>query len=313
MDTTVPAIRRFHRTVTQRIGALSDRYLDRDRPLVESRLLFEIGARGAPVGELRARLALDSGFLSRTLRALEAEGLVETLRRDGDDGRVRFARLTAAGRVELRTLNRLSDRLAQSILAPLSPEQQARLLSAMGEVERLVRASAVEFSVEDPASAAAKACLHRYYDELGQRFRHGFDPALSISTGADEYRAPTGCFFVARLFGEPIGCAALRAAGPGIAEVKRMWVSPSARGLGIGRRMLGELEDAARARRARRLRLETNESLVEAQALYRANGFAPVEAYNREPYAHLWFEKKLRAPGSRRRSKIGRCKRVGTT
>ena len=313
MTSSLAVVRRFHRTVTQRAGVLRDRYLERDRPLAESRLLYEIGAKGAPVGTLRARLALDSGFLSRTLRALEADGLVETVRRVGSDGRARFARLTPAGRTELRTLNRLSDRLARSILAPLRLDQQARLVAAMVEVERLVRASAVEISVEDPDSAGAKACLGRYYEELKHRFREGFDPALSVSAGDDEYRPPSGCFLVARLFGAPIGCAPLRAAGRGIAEAKRMWVSPSARGLGIGQRLLGELEQAARARRAGRLRLETNESLVEAQALYRASGFIEVPAYNSEPYAHLWFEKTLEGQGPEQRPRTRRGIRGGTT
>jgi DNA-binding MarR family transcriptional regulator len=102
MSDLIPRVRSFHRTVTQRIGTLNHRYLARDRPLAESQLLFEIGTEGATVRELRARLGLDAGFVSRMLRSLEEEGLVTTVRLADEDGRVRFARLSRAGRAELR-------------------------------------------------------------------------------------------------------------------------------------------------------------------------------------------------------------------
>ena len=77
------------------------------------------------------------------------------------------------------------------------------------------------------------------------------------------------------------------------AEVKRMWVAPSARGLGLGRRLLGAVEEQARARQVRTLRLETNRALVEAIALYRSAGYEEVPAFNDEPFAHHWFQKRL--------------------
>src|SRR3712207_5527716 len=92
----VEQVRRFNRTVTQRVGALNDRFLARDRPLALSRLLWEIGTEGAEVVMLRSRLGLDSGQLSRMLRALEGNGLV-TVMPSAADGRVRVARLTPAG------------------------------------------------------------------------------------------------------------------------------------------------------------------------------------------------------------------------
>src|SRR5581483_12073984 len=96
VDALVGQVRRFNRTVTQRIGALDSAYLSRDRPLGQARVLWEIGAGGAEVRELRARLDLDSGYLSRLLGALQAAGLV-AVGADGADGRVRRVRLTAAG------------------------------------------------------------------------------------------------------------------------------------------------------------------------------------------------------------------------
>lgn len=294
MSGVISQVRSFHRTVTRRVGALNNRYLGRNRPLAQSRLLFEIGADGVAVRDLRERMGLDSGFVSRMLRALEGNGLVRTSKRPGDDGRVRFARLTKAGHAELRTLNRLSDELAQSIMKPLSPEQSRRLVAAMGEVERLLRASAVVLGAEKPSSHGAAWCLNQYFGELDRRFRKGFDPALTGSAAAVELTPPKGYLIVARLFGRPIGCGALKVMDRNVGEVKRMWVAAPARGLGVGRRILGELERIARARKLGIMRLETNASLKEAQSLYRSSGFTEVDAFNGEPYAHHWFAKSLK-------------------
>src|SRR4051812_49980029 len=110
-DVTVERVRRFNRAVAQRVGALDDRFLARDRPLGEARLLWEIGREGCEVRALRSRLGLDSGHASRLLRALEADGLVEVTASLAD-GRVRVARLTGAGIAERDQLDRRSDRLA---------------------------------------------------------------------------------------------------------------------------------------------------------------------------------------------------------
>jgi DNA-binding MarR family transcriptional regulator len=289
-DLTIP-VRSFNRTVTERIGALSDEYLARSRPLGASRVLWEIGDGGADVRSLRARLRLDSGYLSRLLRGLEAEGLVEMQPGDGDR-RVRTARLTAAGRAERAELDQRSDDLARSLLAPLTGAQRDRLIAAMSTVERLLTASLVEFEVEDPASEAAQFCLRSYFAELDARFEHGFDIAAGL-TGAADYAAPRGLLLVARIRGEPAGCGALRLLDGEPDQVKRMWVAGSARGLGLGRRILAELEQRARARGGTAIRLETNHALAEAIALYRSAGYVEVPPFNDEPYAHHWFEKAL--------------------
>ena len=151
----VERIRAFNRTVTRRLGALNEKYLGRDRPLVESRLMFEIGAHGASVRALRARLGLDSGFSSRLLRVLEGKKLVKT-EPAGSDARVRIARLTRSGLAELGRLEALSNDLARSMLAPLSGEQARRLVCAMVEVERLLRASSIELAAVDPRSGEAR-------------------------------------------------------------------------------------------------------------------------------------------------------------
>ena len=98
---------------------------------------------------------------------------------------------------------------------------------------------------------------------------------------------------MAQLFGEPVGCGAIRTFEPGVAEIKRMWISPEVRGLGVGRRLLAELERAAIARKLRTVRLDTNGSLAEALHLYRTSGYREISPYNHNPYAQHWFEKTL--------------------
>jgi DNA-binding MarR family transcriptional regulator/GNAT superfamily N-acetyltransferase len=255
-------------------------------------VLWEIGEDGRDVRALRARLGLDSGYLSRLLRSLEAARLVEVGPADGDH-RVRVARLTAAGRCERRLLDRRSDELARSFLAPLGAPQRERLVAAMAEVDRLLTAGVVEVTATDPARPDAQACLEAYFRELDARFQAGFDPALARGTDLDGMRPPRGLFLVARLGGEAIGCGALRFHGRRPAEIKRMWVSERARGLGLGRRLLTELEQAAAAHGVRTVRLDTNGTLVEAIAMYRSAGYHEIPPFNDEHYATLWFEKRL--------------------
>jgi len=288
----VSQVRRFNRIVTQRVGALDDEFLARDRPLGQARLLWEIGPDGAGLRSLRARLDLDSGYLSRLLRALEADGLI-TVDSGGPDGRVRTARLTSSGLAERAELDRRADGAAASILRPLSGSQRDRLVSAMAEVERLLVASAVEVSVRDPADPAARACVRAYIEELGRRFDAGFDPARSLPAADQEMSPPAGVFLVATLHSEAVGCGGLKFHDSAPAEVKRMWVAPAARGLGLGRRLLTELESHAAAHGITVLRLETNGSLAEAISLYRSSGYHEVAAFSDEPYAHHWFEKTL--------------------
>jgi DNA-binding MarR family transcriptional regulator len=284
-------LRSFNRTVTQRIGVLSDALSD--RPLGQARVLWEIGPAGADVRSLRSRLELDSGYLSRLLRSLEAGGLVSVEHSEAD-GRVRTARLTEAGRVEWEALDQRADELADSILAPLSERQRGRLVDAMAEVERLLAASAVTVAPCDPGHPHGRFCVQSYFDELARRFDAGFDPARSISAGDQELTPPAGLLLVATLHSEPVGCGALKFHDGAPAEIKRMWVSPAVRGLGLGRRLLHELEVRAAARGVVTLRLETNRALDEAIGLYRSAGYREVAAFNEEPYAHHWFEKALR-------------------
>ena len=290
----VDQVRRFNRLVTQRVGALHDRYLGRRRPLGESRLLYEIGSDpdGAELRALRTRLGIDSGYLSRLVRSLERHDLVRTSR-SAQDRRVRRAILTPKGRREHRALDRLSDELATAMLAPLSDNQRVRLTTAMHEVERLLRLSGLRIHRTDPAGPAACRCLERYYAELAERFDEGFDVGTSIPTDAPSLRPPRGAFLIADADGDPVACGALMTQEPEVGYIRRMWVDPTMRGLGLGRRMLAALEDQACELGMHTVRLETNRALDEAMRLYRSAGYTEIEPFNDERYAHHWFEKRL--------------------
>jgi GNAT superfamily N-acetyltransferase len=148
-------------------------------------------------------------------------------------------------------------------------------------------------AAEPPAGADARYCLGEYYRELQERFDGGFDPDLSLVPSLDEFAPPSGIFLIVRLDGEPVGCGGLKPISTEAAYLKRMWVAPKVRGLGIARRLLTALEDAARSIGYSVVRLETNKALTEAQGLYRSAGYSEVAPFNDERYAHHWFEKMI--------------------
>jgi DNA-binding MarR family transcriptional regulator/GNAT superfamily N-acetyltransferase len=295
MSSQVAQVRRFNRTVTQRVGALSDDFLSRSRPLAISRLLWEIGTEGGEVVMLRARLGVDSGQMSRMLRALESDGLA-TVTPSEADGRVRAVRLTEKGLAERAILDQRSDELAASILGPLEQSQRSELVTAMRTVERLIAISLVEIRPIDPEAPDAQRCLRAYVGELNRRApERGFDPSRGSTAEPHEVRPPHGAFVVVYLRGEPVGCGAVKHHAGEVTDIKRMWVAESVRGLGLGRRLLEHLEGLARQHGSREVRLETGDVLGEAIALYGSAGYVEVEPFNDEPFADRWFAKPLEA------------------
>jgi DNA-binding MarR family transcriptional regulator/ribosomal protein S18 acetylase RimI-like enzyme len=290
----IEGVRRFNRLVTMRVGALEDHFLGRGRPLGASRMLYEIGGEGIELRELRRRLGLDAGYVSRVVALLEREGLV-TLDRSTADRRIRTARLTPAGRREVREMNRRSDRAAADLLATLPAPHRERLVAAMDEVHRLLRLAGLGIERVLPEAGAARRCVARYYAELDERFEAGFDPGASLPAQDRDLVPPTGAFLVGSIDGEPVSCGAVKTIAPGVGSLKRMWVADDVRGLGVGRRMLEALETEARRLRLRLLRLETNRALSEAISLYRKAGYREVARFNDDPYADHWFEKQLRS------------------
>ncbi|KQV55089.1 MULTISPECIES: helix-turn-helix domain-containing GNAT family N-acetyltransferase [unclassified Caulobacter] len=291
-DPDLRQIRAFNRLVTQRIGVLQASYLGQGRPFGEARVLFEVGRDGADVRDLRQRLELDSGYLSRLLRALERQELV-VVEKSAADGRARLARLTDRGQAEVDAYDVQSNRLAQSLIDPLDERQRRRLVEAMGEVERLLRASAVAVEVVSPGSADARWCLDRYFAELAQRFDSGYDPAQAAPAPEDQFAPPKGWFVVARLEGRPVACGALKRVDAETGEIKRLWTDPTSRGLGLGRKVLTTLEALGCEAGLRRVRLDSNAALTEAIGLYAKAGYEEVERFNDDPYAQMWFGKAL--------------------
>ncbi len=292
--TQTDVLRRFNRTYTQRIGALDESFLGTGRPLGPSRLLFEVGRAddggGASVHELRDRLGLDSGYLSRLLRTLEGDGLVE-VQPDPDDRRRRRVTLTRRGRGAWRRLDDRSEDLARSLVSPLSRRQRDRLAEALATADLLVRAATVRLEETTPTDPRAVRAMAAYFAEIGERF--GFEPGDAWQEDAASLTAPDGYFVVATSDGEPVACGGLQRLGDGAAEIKRMWVHDGWRGAGLGARLLRHLEDVARVRGHTLVRLDTNDTLTEAIAMYDRAGYRAVERYNDNPWARCWFEKAL--------------------
>lgn len=284
---SIDRIRDFNRFYTQRLGLLTDRYLGLGRPLGPSRLLWEIGDR-AGVGELRDRLGLDSGYLSRLLRALEEQDLVRVVPHPVD-GRARIAELTDAGRRERAALDDRSRAGVVALLSQLSPDQRTELVAAQERVRRLLRLATITIAAAPADDPQAWQCLHQYAAELAERFPEGYDEA-SLTRPEDLH----GTLLLAREDGTPVGCGAWVRLDPDTAEIRHLWVGPPARGLGLGLRLLKRLEADAAADGIDAVRLGTHSSLHEAIALYRGAGYHEIGPYSGSPYNQLCFEKLIR-------------------
>ena len=277
-------MRRFNRTYTQRIGALDESFLGLGMPLREARLVFEIGTTGASVRELRDRLGLDSGYLSRLLRAIEERGLVE-VRPDPADRRRRMVTLTRRGRATLQRLEDRSESHAEAMIEPLTERQRVRLSEALATADLLVRAATVRPARGRPHAPGGRRRGGSLLRGARPPLPHGFDPGRA---GGSE-----GTYLVATSDGRPVACGGVLDLGGGVAEIKRMWVHPDWRGAGLGSRLLRDLEQLAAQLGHDVVRLDTNGTLTEAIAMYERAGYRRIERYNDNPYAEAWFEKDL--------------------
>ena len=292
MSTPPPNVRfrRFARVVTREVGALDTSFLGRGRPLGTVRVLNAVGHGATDLQTVRDSLGLDSGLMSRILRGLETEGLIETAPHP-EDARRRSLRLTDKGAAEFEEYERISNEMAERALAR-HPDTEA-LLAAADLLASALGRGHIRIERADPKAPEALLCLQAYYDELAQRFPGGFDVQLSRDPDAHDMVPPRGSFFVAMSDGLPIGCVALKGGGGSIAEIKRLWVAPSARRLGLSKRLMSKAEAAARDLGIGTLRLDTNSALPEAERLYRTTGWTEVSRFNDDPYPDLFFEKRL--------------------
>jgi DNA-binding MarR family transcriptional regulator/N-acetylglutamate synthase-like GNAT family acetyltransferase len=285
-------LRHFNRTYTQRIGLLEESFLGMGMPLAAARLVFEIGPTGTTVRELRDRLGLDSGYLSRLLRTLEDRGLV-MVEPDPDDLRRRRVALTPKGWSTYRRLDDRSERLAEGILQPLSERQRDRLIAVLATADLLVRAATIQLRRVDPRSALATRAVDQYFAELNRRFPSGFDAAAARSADAAAVVDRAAVFVVASSDGLPVGCGGIHQLTATTGEIRRMWVHPAWRGAGLGSRLLRHLEAVAVEHGHKTVRLDTNGTLTDAIALYERAGYRRIARYNDNPYAQVWFEKNL--------------------
>ncbi|KCV83830.1 MarR family transcriptional regulator [Actibacterium atlanticum] len=286
----ITRIRNFGRAVAVEVGALEDSFLDRGRPLGAARVLNAIGLGYQNVADIRSVLKLDTGLLSRLLRSLEAEGLIETSPHP-QDRRARVATLTRKGQAEFDIYETLSDERAAQILN--RHKNAPRLLEAMDIVTIALSREEIVFEEIDYASDLATTCLNAYAMELGARLNVEFDLKKAGDPDLSQMKHPHGTFVVARLGDMPVGCVGVKGNGGQLAEIKRMWIAPAARGLGLARRMMTAAEDAARDLGIEVLRLDTNSTLFEAVKLYQTMGWTQIDRFNNDPYPDLFFEKHL--------------------
>jgi GNAT superfamily N-acetyltransferase len=284
----IARIRRFNRAVTREAGALDASFLGRGRPLGVARVLWQIPRLHGDIAAIRADLALDSGLFSRILRGLEAEGLI-TLTRHAADGRRRTAHLTDKGRAEVAIYDHLNDDRAAQILSAAGDTQA--LLDAMDLIATTL--SPLTIAPADPDDPAARWCLGEYFALLADRIK-GITPdhVPLPDPKADHYRPPNGVFLLAWSDTLPVACVSLQRLEPALGEVKRLWVAPHARGQGLARRLMAEIEATARSLGLTRLNLDTNAALTEAIALYRKTGWSEIAPYSGFPSTH-WFSKTL--------------------
>jgi len=292
-------MRRFNRNYTQRVGALDASFLGLGMPLGAARLVYEIGTAATTVQALRARLGLDSGYLSRMLRGLAKQGYV-AVRPDPADRRRRLVELTVAGQKLWDDLEGRSEERAHLLLDPLTERQRNRLNEALATADLLVRAASVTIDSVDPSDALAREAMERYVAEMDERFEDGFDPGPIDAEDEASLRPPDGLFVVAVSDGEPVAGGGVRSytgGGETTAEIKRMWVHPDWRGAGLGSRLLRHLERESAFLGHPVVRLDTRHVLGEAIAMYERAGYEPIERYNDNPYATHFFRKELPVPG----------------
>jgi DNA-binding MarR family transcriptional regulator/N-acetylglutamate synthase-like GNAT family acetyltransferase len=290
-DARVDAMRRFNRFYTKLIGALPDAHLDSPYSLVEVRVLYELAHRTDPTASTLARaLDLDPGQLSRTLRELERQRLVQR-RSSPDDARRSLVSLTAAGRRAFTDLNRRAHDHVHALLSRLRPGEQRDLLDAMATIERLLAGDARRpptIVLREPRAGDFGWVVARhgalYAEEYGwdQRFEAlvaRIVADLAARAGTEDERG-----WIAEADGLNVGCVFLARRSARVAQLRLLLVEPGARGLGVGTRLVDECVGFARRAGYRTLRLWTNSVLADARRLYERTGFRKVAEKRHESF-----------------------------
>jgi DNA-binding MarR family transcriptional regulator/GNAT superfamily N-acetyltransferase len=284
LDQRVASVRRFNRFYTQRIGALEEGLLKSAFSLAEVRVLYELAHREQPTAaELARELGLDPGYLSRILGGFARRGLVR--RRTSDaDARQALLELTEKGARTLGPLEARSSEDIRGLLGMLSEPDQVRLVQAMETVETLLgarrpEAAAYVLRPHRPGDVGWVVQRHAalYAQEYG--WNEEFE-ALVAEVGAKfirDYDPERERCWIAERDGEPVGAVFLVGRSKTVAQLRLLLVEPSARGSGIGTRLVEECIRFARQKGYRKIMLWTNSILHAARRIYERHGFVLVK------------------------------------
>jgi len=289
----IGAVRRFNRFFTRQIGVLREGLLHSPYSLTEARILFELGQRDdLTAATLGRALGLDAGYLSRTLAGLDEHGLLEKVRSESD-GRQRLLRLTPDGRDAFALLDRRSRDEVGEMLATLGEGDQQRLLAAMQTIEGVL-ATGFKFSepfflrLHEPGDMGWVVHRHGvlYAREYGWDERFEALVAHIVSDFITHYNPARERCWIAEMNGEIVGSVFVVQADEATAKLRLLLVEPTARGLGLGARLVEECIRFARRAGYQTLRLWTNSVLVEARHIYEKAGFTLVAREEHQSFGH---------------------------
>ena len=279
----VDAVRRFNRFYTRRIGALGEGHLDTPFSLAEARVVYELAQRAtATATELGHELGLDAGYLSRILRGFQERGLIDRRPSDTDARQSRLS-LTDAGRAAFAELDAAARRDVGAMLGALPSVEHDRLVKAMGTIERVLGAApepAEPYVLRPPRPGDLGWVVQSHGEVYGREY--GWDvrfEGLVAGVIGDLVRnfdpARERCW-IAERHGENVGSIFLVRGTDEVAKLRLLLVDPSARGLGIGGRLVRECVEFARQVGYRKISLWTQENLTAARRIYQAEGFQVV-------------------------------------
>jgi DNA-binding MarR family transcriptional regulator/N-acetylglutamate synthase-like GNAT family acetyltransferase len=284
MNQTIETVRAFNRFYTRQIGLLDEGWLQSDFTLTECRVLYELAHRDAPTAaQIGASLALDAGYLSRILAKFERRKLVRRTN-SRSDTRVVHLSLTAAGRKAYAPLDVAAKKHVDGLLKPLDARAVAALTGAMGIVQRVLAGAGAEkdpFLLRDLQTGDIGWIVHRqallYAKEYGWDETYEALVAEILSGFVKNFDAKRERSWIAERDGQVIGSVFLMAASQEVAKLRLLYVEPSARGLGVGRRLVDECIRFSRAKGYKKLTLWTNGVLVSARKIYLAAGFEMIK------------------------------------
>ncbi|TQS30907.1 helix-turn-helix domain-containing GNAT family N-acetyltransferase [Microbispora sp. KK1-11] len=284
----VSEVRAFNRFYTSVIGVLGAGMHDTSYSLTEARVLFELGTtEAADAADIRAMLGLDPGYLSRILARFESDGLVSR-ERSAEDARRQVVRLTPKGRDTFAVLDRRSAAEIEALLAKLTDPERRRLVSAMGTVRSLLEPAERRepYVIRPPRAGDLGWVVHRhgalYSEEYGWGAAFEALVARIVAEYVDEHDPRREAAWIAEVRGEPVGCVFCVRKDDTTAQLRLLLVEPSARGMGIGGRLVEECLRFAAAAGYRRIMLWTRDALSSARRIYQAAGFELVEQHPAE-------------------------------